>query len=298
MERGATENFECSSVVELKEDSKVYFAVPSSIILNKGIGDKRVATFSFFSTYRGIMNKMFFSVNAIALWFGKQPNRCSSGINAKIIENINYLKDEGYLKLFHESDEIKNSTCIEGVFNLSKVLQECDQGRFATIYIDELDKVMKYRNPSPKDNYLQNDTLLLIFAYLRMKIPKRRNKMLPDEINLNGENNIAYDIKQRKMRYPEAYDCYYQEISEDLNVGVRTVSKAISVLNELGLIYSEILPRIKFYDDNNGSVRWITDHSIFCNTYKRETTYLLASGKEYYQSEVENKKKKLKILNV
>ena len=65
------------------------------------------------------------------------------------------------------------------------------------------------------------------------------------------------------------------------------MSKAVAVLNELDLIYSESLPRIKYEN------KWRTDHTIFCNAYKREGNYLLISGKEYYQLEVENKKRKL-----
>lgn len=296
MSNKATENYEYSSVVELKDASKIYFAIPSSIILDKEIGDKRVAIFSFFSTYRGIMNQMFFSINAIAKWLGKQPNRCPSGINAKIIDNINHLRDGGYLELLSDDEGTKNSVCMEATFNLSKVSQDCEQDRFATVYVDELNQILNYRNSSSKDNYLQNDTLLLVFAYLRMKIPRRRNRLFPDEINLNGENNITYDIESRRSRYPEVYDDHYKKIGEILNISPRTVSKAVAVLNEFGLIYSEALPRVKISEKN--STKWLTEPMLFCNAYKREGTYLLSSGKEYYQTEIKNKKKKLDTLGL
>ena len=93
------------------------------------------------------------------------------------------------------------------------------------------------------------------------------------------------------MRSPDAYDCYYYEIAEKLGLTARTVSKAVDVLNELGLIYSEPLPRIKYEN------KWRTDHTIFCNTYKREGNYLLISGSEYYMTEIENKKRKLNIVD-
>jgi DNA-binding transcriptional ArsR family regulator len=93
------------------------------------------------------------------------------------------------------------------------------------------------------------------------------------------------------LRSPDAYDCYYYEIAEELGMTSRTVSKAVDVLSELGLIYSEPLPRIKYEN------KWRTDHTVFCNTYKREGNYLLISGSQYYLTEIENKKRKLNIVD-
>ena len=102
-------------------------------------------------------------------------------------------------------------------------------------------------------------------------------------------NNHEYDIESRRKRCPEVYDCYYFEIANDLGISARTVSKAVSTLNELGLIYSEALPRIKYED------KWRTDHTLFCNTYKREKDCLLDSGKDYYMREIKYKKQKLHV---
>ena len=105
-----------------------------------------------------------------------------------------------------------------------------------------------------------------------------------------NKNDHKYDIEQRRLRSPDAYDCYYKEIAKDLGITDRAVSKATEVLKELGLIYAEALPRIHL------DGQWITDHTIFCNMYKREGSKLLATGEDYYLGEAENKKKKLKQL--
>jgi DNA-binding transcriptional ArsR family regulator len=99
--------------------------------------------------------------------------------------------------------------------------------------------------------------------------------LLPEEINVDNRNDYRYDINIRRLKNPEAYDCYYFEIAEELGLSARTVSKAVSALNEIGLVYSEPLPRIKYEN------KWRTDHTIFCNAYKREGNYLLANGNEY-----------------
>lgn len=276
----------CEYSSSVKLDSN-YFAIPSSIILNSNMNDKRVTVFSYFSKRRDLENELLFSINHIVRWMGKQPNRTANGINNKIIQVIQYLADEGYLTL---SEELNGSSYIDAVFNLSKISQKCkddkEKERFAIIYLDELKQILNYQN----DTFSNSDVLLLVFAYLRMKIYRRRNELLPEEINIDDKNNHQYDIASRKIRSPDAYDCYYYEIAKDLGLSARIVSKAVAVLNDLDLIYSEPLPRIKFEN------KWRTDHTVFCNTYKREGNYLLASGEDYYLTEIKNKKKKLNII--
>lgn len=285
---GMSERYEYSSPVELDAMSSNYFVIPASIILDVDMTDKRTSVFSFFSIYRGLNCGMFFTVNNIVKWLGKKPDRHAGGINGKIIQIVEYLRNGGYLTL---SEELNNSSCIEAVLNLQKISEECDCDRFALVYLDELKQIMNYQNPNPKDSFLNSDVLLLVFAYLRMKIFRRRNKLFPEEINVSGKNNHQYDIGARRLRNPDAYDCYYFEIAEELGLTARTVSKAVATLGELGLMYAESLPRIKYED------KWRTDHTVFCNMYKREGNYLLASGESYYLTEVENKKKRLNIVD-
>lgn len=286
-----TEKQEYPCPVKLDSASCIYFAIPSSIILAKEVNDKRITTFSFFSIYRGLNCGLFFSINNIVKWTGRQPDRHKNGINSKIFNAIKYMENKGYLTF---SEELTNSSFTEAEFNLSKLSQECEYERFAIVYLDELKKILDYQSPNLKDAYLNNDIILLVFVYLKMKIYRRRNELLPDEINIDNKNNHAYDIASRKLRAPEAYNCFYCEIAEDLGVSTRTISKAVDALKELNLIYSESLPRIKYYDGN--VEKWKTDHTIFCNVYKREGSYLLASGESYYLPEIENKKKKLNII--
>lgn len=285
-------NYEYPTPIKLDSTFGNYFAIPASIILNTDINEKRATIFSFFSIRRGLDCNLFFSVNNIVKWLGKQPNRNVNGINNKIIQIINYLTQGGYLIL---SEELNNSSCIEATFNLAKISHECEHERFAIIYMDELKRILNYKKPNLKDTSLNSDVVLLVFAYLRMKIFRRRNKLLPEEINIGNKNNYQYDINNRRLCNPDAYDCYYYEIAEELGLSTRVVSKAVDVLNELKLIYSESLPRVKYYDGKKE--KWRTDHTVFCNWYKREGSYLLANGCDYYLSEVENKKKKLNIIN-
>ena len=283
-------SYEYPSLIELDIDSANFFPIPEPIISDIDMNEKRISVFSFFSIFRGLNRSLFFSINNIAKWTGKQPNRNANGINNKIIQVIERLENGGYLTL---SEELNHSSSIKATFNLTKISHECEHDRFAIIYLDEIDQILNYKSNS-KDAYLNNDTLLLVFAYLRMKIYRRRNKLMPEEVNIDNKNNHEYDIEARRLRCPEVYDCYYFEIGKELGLPIKTIPKAVDALNKIGLIYSETLPRIKYCDGK--SEKWRTDRTLFCNTYKREGNYLLNSGEEYYSIEIKNKKKKLNIL--
>lgn len=276
--------FEYPSPTKIGCPNGNYFVVPSSIILSKEVNDKRVTAFSFFSVRRGLDYKVSFSLNSLVQWAGRKPDRHKNGVNAKFLKAVEYLSDEGYV---HISDTISNSSYIDAYFDNDKVSDECN--RFATIYIDELNKILEYENPNPKDTFLNGDVLLLVFSYLRMKIFRRRNMLLPEEINIDNRNDHQYDVETRRISSPEAYSGYYCEIADELGLTARTVSKAVDALMDLELIYHEALPRVK----HDG--KWKTTHTLFCNFYKREKDNILAYGKDYYLQEI--KRKKDKILN-
>lgn len=277
---------EYDSLTKLDYVSGSYFAIPECFILNKELNEKRISVFSYFSMRRGIDYSLSFSINEIIRWMRKKPDRHANGINNKIIQVINYLANEDYLYL---SEEVSNpASVIDSQFNISKHMQIINRDRFATIYSDEVLKILGHTGQAKEDVYSNSDIVLMVFAYLRMRIYRRRNQLFPEEINLDNKNDHQYDIDSRRLKSPEAYNCFYYNIADDLGISERAVSKAIDVLCELGLIYYEQLPRIK----HNG--KWRTDHTIFCNAYKREESYLITSGSSYYLPEIESKKKKIK----
>lgn len=283
-----TEHMEYIHPVELHNADGYYFQIPGAIIYEKGLNRKLVGVFSFLSVRKGISGEMNFSINSIVDWYGKKPNRGSNGINTRIKTALFHLVQEGYLEMEGGTNW---STVITGYFNKQKLQEQCNHDRFAVIYVDELKKIMDYKLESTKDAYFNSDIILLVFAYLRMKISRRRNRLLPEEINVGNKNNQKLDIATRRERSPDAYDCQYKEIAADLGITPRMVAKAVLSLNDLGLIYSEPLPRV------NKNNKWHTENTIFCNQYKREGSFLLASGKEYYGQEVENKRKRIKAVS-
>lgn len=281
------ERLEFKNPVRLKGNDGVCFIVPASIICDKEIDTKRVTVFSYFSTYKGLNHRIYYSLNHIAGWMNKQPNRNKTGVNGKIAEMIEYLESIGYLS-FPKEKPAPSSWCSEAIFNQDKLIEERDQDRFSIIYLDELRRILDYKT-DVKYGFQNNDAILLVFAYLRMMIYRRRNKVMDWEIGEGGD--VKQGIRAKQEKNPEVYDCYYKDIAGSLGLSPRIVSNAVDVLSRLGLIYHEEVPRKKY--SSGGGDRYRTNPVIFCNTYKREGGLLLAAGQDYYLREVENKKKKL-----
>lgn len=250
----------------------------------------RVAAYSFFMFRRGLDSCLYFSINAMIHWFNKKPNRNKGRINDKLLGVINDLKDLGYLT-YPEDAFTKTSKgtapiweqFVEASFDTVSAAQENNHNRFAIIYLDEIKAIMNYQG-NPKDVYLNSFSLLLVFAYLRMSIMRRSNQYRLDE-----------DILEKQIQFPEAYNDYYKDMAEELGVSVRTFGKIVNCLrDELHLIQFEEIGRTKYITDD-GKVKWKTNHTIFCNSYKRERNYLLTDSESYWITEIANKKQKIGI---
>ena len=255
----------------------VYYRIPASVILDRSVNERRVSAFSFFSMRRGLDNSVTFTLNNMAKWLGKKPDRHAGGTNESLADCVSYLCDRGYVSL---SGKVGNSSDADALLNLSAIAEECDSDRFAVIYSDELRAILDY---SAKGS----DAILLVFSWLRMRIPRRRNKLFQEEIGIEGSTGRDDCIAARRKANPDAYDCYIYEIAEEIGVSERTVSNAISVLGELGLVYSEQLPKTSV------GGKWRSNQTVFCNMYKRENGSLLESGESYYMREVANKKRRI-----
>lgn len=282
-----SKEFEFKSAKRLDDIRGSYFSMPAGIIFDNGNETKLTASFSFFAVSRGLNYKAMFSLNGMVEWSGKKPTRNVGGTNHKFSCAINKLEDMGYISL---NGKASNVACCTADINMEKIRRECDEDGYALIWVDELDKILHWENKDCKDSFVNADVLLKVFAYLRMMIPRRPNKMHGWEINVDNKNDPNLDIESRRMRMPEAYSAYYCDIAEDLDMSERVVSKSIDCLEDMGLMHSEALPRIKV----NG--KWNTNQTVFCNAYKREGRYLLANGKEYWRKEIECKKRILKSM--
>lgn len=272
---------------ELSGLESTYMIIPYSVIVNEDIEDneidrkcvikdkRRVATLIYLYFKTAMDNEINFSIRMIVDWLGKKPNRHTNNntVGGGIVKCVNEFKKMDW---FECPNEISYGKVMKAKLDREKYKECFLEERFAKVYVDEVLKILSY-TPSGNDHRLDNTSLLLVFAYLRMMIPVRNN--------LAGS---GYRI--------EAYDSFYKNIGLKIGLSERAVSKSIEILVDLGLIYEKRRnKKIKRKDDKK---RYFNYTYIFCNTYKRlkggnGKIYLAECGEDYYIKEADDKERDL-----
>lgn len=265
--------------IPLEESQSKYIYIPLSVITDAELDTKRVSIFSYLRAHCGLNNVVGFTISDMIEWCGGKSDRRVNGTNEKALSVLDILSNRGYLTYLTEKSRSSYMKC---EFNIAHYYKECSNG-YAVIYLDELEKIMGYKRENLKNNTLNNTTILLVFAYLRNKIRRRPNELMPEERTSDG-------IKKRKEKFPDAYGSSLLDIANELNISSKTLSKIVDILEqELKLIVTDRAFRVKNKDDE-----FRTLPTIFANAYKREDKYLLKTNDDYSRTEIELKAENLK----
>ena len=260
----------------LRGKESVFIRIPSSIISNNKcpyeLPHERVALFTYLYVKAGLDDSLKLSHDDLHKYIHKKvnPNRVKNCCTVNIEFLLDYYKSQGYINY---NGRIKKQMPTDCTINRDKIDDEADNGNFAIVYLDEIEKILNYPLDGKKYG---NDALLLLFAYLRLRIYNR--------------STAKGSIDQKS----ETYDDYYKSIGEVLNIPERIISSLVDILVELNLIYVFTRERKRIVlGEHEYKFRTLT--SIFTNTYKRNKGYLLNSGEQYYKYEVELKIKEEEI---
>ena len=256
-----------------------YIYVPLSVITDTKLDIRRIGVFSYLRIHSGLNNIVNFTVPDIVEWCGGKPDRRANGSNDKLLLTLDSLSGGGYLTYLTEKSRSSYMKC---EFNSDYYYDDCSDG-FAVIYLDEIEKILKYKKVNQKDNTINSMIILLVFAYLRLIIRRRTNELKPEE-------RYASHIKSRRERLPEAYSGNIIDMSNEIGISSKTFSKIVDILEcELHLIVTDRAYRVKNEDDE-----FRTLPTIFANAYKREYGFLLDTGENYSRTEIELKAENMK----
>lgn len=252
--------------VSLTQEEIMFIKIPEALILNKDVYAERIALYCWLRMNSQIIvdwidmknidniiyqfSKIVYDEKEICKWLGYNPY----SHNKELTSPINRIKTT--ITLFEKLNIISNVQHIKRTIK-SASFKEYQTDRFVKVYPDEINKIIDDTNSK-----INKVTVILVLAYLRLKIPYNSNDTF----------------------YNESYNNFYETIGEDIGIDRRQIKKSIEFLSELGIIYFED------YTYTSGSFE-ITTH-IFTNAYKRDTVngVLVASGKEYYKPIVKTKK--------
>lgn len=265
--------------IPLEESKAKYIYIPLSVITDTKLDIRRVGIFSYLRIHSGLNNIINLTIPDIVEWCGGKPDRRVNGTNDKFLSTLDAFNDGGYLTYLTEKSR---SSYIKCKFNAEHYFAQCYNG-FSAIYLDEIETIMNYKKENSKDSTVNNFIILLVFAYLRHKIRRRPNELMPEE-------RYPDKIKNRRERIPDAYGGNVSDIANEIGLSAKTLSKIIDILEcELHLIVTDKAYRIKNEDDE-----FRTLPTIFANAYKREDKYLLDTGDNYSRMEIELKAENMK----
>ena len=176
--------------IPLEGSQAKYIYIPLSVITDTELDIRRVGAFSYLKIHCGLNNVVNFTIPDIVEWCGGKPDRRTNGSNDKLLSTLDSFSNEGYLTYMIAPSRSSYMKCR---FNVEHYYEECSNG-YAAVYLDELEKIMKYKKENLKDSTINNTTILLVFAYLRHKIRRRPNELMPEERTSDG-------IRKRKEKF-------------------------------------------------------------------------------------------------
>ena len=263
--------------LDLTEAESRYIYIPLSLITDAEMDNKRLGVFSYLRIHCGLNDAIGFTIPDMVEWCGMKPNKREGKTNDKFLSIVDGLTQGGYFTYLTDKSKSSYMKC---KLNMEYYYEKCSNG-YAVIYLDELQKILSYKNL--QGNSINNATILLVFAYFRNKIIRRPNELKPEERTNEG-------IKQRRQRLPDAFAGNIGDMAKELGIHKQTLTKIIDILElELKLIITDRAYRVK-NDDNE----FRTLPTIFANAYKREDKYLLITGKNYARTEIELKAENMK----
>lgn len=227
---------------------KLYLKVPKELILEKELNEKRIDCFSFIYFNSTLEKRVNYSMNYMIEWCGFTPQKRKAKSDSAYIGNkfniiMMWLYQHNYLINFNTNKFLGNNFQ-SSLINTNYLHPENGYG---LIYDFEINKIREYHSTYKT---MTKSILLLVLSYLRLKLWIRKN------------GKIAYTKNYEKDK-PEICHKQIIEISNDLGISSKLISRAIYILEEFGIIVTKSMPRFK---DEIGN--WHTDDTIFANRYK------------------------------
>lgn len=223
--------------------------MPKEIILENTLTEHRISTYLYFNYNQTWDGMVHYSPLYMIRWCGYVSNwdRHKGRINIydKFLNCMQWYFENGYIGSFDQK-KYTQSTFQSSLLNESKLNPP---NNFAIIYDFEIEIINNYQSPYKP---LNRSMLLLLLSYIRAFTWKRTTEF-------SGHS------KKSKKSKPEIFYSQFTTIASLIGTNRKMVSRATTVLEELGLIKTYRMPR---YQDCNNN--WHTDDIIYVCPYKYE----------------------------
>lgn len=224
-----------------------YMFVPVELITEYNHGKWFTSIYLYAQIRSGLDDLAYVTSNDVVRWLGKKKNNNDNGVNTNLAKAMLTLIDWNYIQATEKKDWY--------IVNQEQRNGRDPFKRYTVLYLDEVEKIINYCKEN-KENHVEK--ILLLFAYYRISIYKRKEHC-----------NIA-----------EMYSDYFTNIAKNTFMTIDTVRWATRILDKLNLI--------KYYtpEPNRLGEDWATGKSIFVNYERRSGNMLLTGGNDYYKGEI------------
>lgn len=225
-----------------------FLKIPKEIIHSSSIGEKRISCYLYFLLNQTYDDSVMYTCNYLVRWCGYTPSRTKRknglSVNESFSNIIYWLYENLYISDF--DDKKFSGDTFQYCYVDKNRFVDCDH--FGMIYDFEFEMLRQYKSKT-------GSLLLLVLSYIRLHIWRNT------------------DCNQNKR--PETLNKCLTEISEDIGISTRMISKTIKELCDIGILKTATTPRFR---DQDGV--WHTEDMIIANTYKYHwddttKTYLL-----------------------
>lgn len=245
--------------------------VAKDIILQPNVTEHRISVLFYLNYNRTWENIVNYSPIHMIQWCGYKPNwnrhKNRESIYDKFLSSMQWIFSNGYIIDFDKSRFVQN-TLQSSLLNLDLIEPNKD---FAIIYDFEYETIMEYDSPYKP---LTKSVLLLVFSYIKA-------------FTWNRFSSISGHSEKTKKSKPEIFHSQFEIMSQFIGIKPKMISKAIEILEQMGLIKTHRMPS---YQDSDG--QWHTDDIIYVIPYKiiyQNKHFYICSKEEYDpKKELEN----------
>ncbi len=241
-----------------------YIKVPKEIILANTLPEHRISVLTYLNYNQTWDEMVHYSPIYMIQWSGYKANWRSStkdkpNIYDKHLSCMNWYFENGYILDF-DSDRYTQNNFQSSLLNMEKLIPGKN---FGIIYDFEIATIMKYQSSYKP---LNRSILLLLLSYVRAFTWTRTNEI------------TGHSEKSKKDK-PEIFHSNFEAMGNFLGMNRKMVSRATTVLEELGLIKTYRMPSYKDKESN-----WRTDDIIYIFPYKillNNKTFRICDNDEY-----------------
>lgn len=241
-----------------------YIKVPKEIVLANTLSEHRISILTYLNYNQTWDEMVHYSPVYMIQWSGYKANwrtgtKDKPNIYDKYLSCMNWYFENGYVLDFDSERYIQNNFQ-SSLLNVEKLVPGKN---FGIIYDFEIAAIMKYQSSYKP---LNRSILLLLLSYVRAFTWTRTNQ-------------ITGHSEKSKRDKPEIFHSNFEAMGNFLGINRKMVSRATSILEELGFIKTYRMPSYK-----DKELNWRTDDIIYIFPYKillNNKTFRICDKEEY-----------------